>query len=331
MMIPHSSDRGDVLVFLDSGFRRGVPRKMTRNTSYSISLLFLLHQIRRWIRPTLILPTLFLFVQPEKMAIALNVNLSTGNLSFSDGQNTMPYRLYVPPGYNTPGAEFPLIMFLHGSGESGTDNVAPSNGWIDNLYNAAHGNYGAQYKAFLLVPQTQWGWWGSSPDSIAQPLAMGILNLVSSTYQVDTQRLYVTGLSMGGGGTFNIIANHPETFAAASPLSGYGDTSSASIIKDIPIWAFHGASDTVVEVDYTDEMYDAVEAAGGHMEYTRVAGLGHSGWDTFYNGSTYKNSKNQTLYQWMFAQAKPVPEPSWIVLVSGVFGIGLLHRLRRKY
>jgi predicted peptidase len=284
----------------------------------------------------LILAAVMTLLWSGNPALALNVNLSTGNLHYSDGQgHTMPYRLYVPPGYNVPGATFPLIMFLHGSGESGTDNNLPStNGHMDNVYNAAHGNYGAQYKAFLLVPQTQWGWqdYGPQyPDYVGQTLAMDILDLVTSTYQVDDRRLYVTGLSMGGFGTFDIIANHPDTFAAASPLSGGGDPSDAAIIKDIPIWAFHGTSDTVVPVDYTDEMYDAIEAAGGHMEYTRVNGVGHGGWETFYNGSTYRNSKGETLYQWMFAQSLPVPEPSFVTLGAGALTIAFLAGRRRKF
>ena len=99
----------------------------------------------------------------------------------------------------------------------------------------------------------------------------------------------------------DFIAHYPNTFAAAAPLSGGGDTSTASIIKDIPIWAYHGVADTTVPVSDTDEMFDAIEAAGGNMEYTRLDGVGHGGWSNFYDGSTYKNSRGQTVYQRMFA------------------------------
>jgi predicted peptidase len=274
---------------------------------------------------------------PASIANAINVNLSTGNLHYSDGQgDSMPYRLYLPPGYNTPGASFPLIMFMHGSGESGTDNGLPStNGHIDNLYNAAHGTYGAQYKAFLLVPQTQWGWqdydYPQDPQyGLGQRLAMGLLDQITSTYQVDTKRLYVTGLSMGGFGTFDMIGNYPNKFAAAAPLSGGGNVSDAPIIKDIPIWAYHGVADTTVPVSYTDDMVNAIKAVHGtKIEYTRVAGVGHSGWETFYNGTTYKDSKNETLYQWMFAQS--VPEPSAWALGLGAAGFGLLYWLRCRW
>jgi predicted peptidase len=264
---------------------------------------------------------------------AINVNLSTGNLSFSDGQgHSMPYRLYLPAGFN-PSATYPLIMALHGSGESGTDNSLPStNGHFDTLFNAAQGNIGAQYKSILLVPQTQWGWedYGPQyPDYVGQTLAMGLLDQIISTYHVDARRLYLTGLSMGGFGTFDAIANHPDTFAAACPLSGGGDPADAEIIKNIPIWAFHGAADSTVPVAYTDEMFDAIEAAGGYMEYTRVEGVGHGGWETFYDGSTYKNSKGQTLYQWMFSQSLPVPEPSTIIMSLGGLGVGLICLFRR--
>jgi predicted peptidase len=264
--------------------------------------------------------------------LAINLNLSTGNLSFNDGLgHSMPYRLYLPPGYN-PNVKYPLITFLHGAGESGTDNAAPSSVHIDTLFGAAQGNLGMQYKSLLLVPQTQWGWqdYGPQyPDYVGQKLALDIIDLITSTYFVDTQRLYVTGLSMGGGGTFNIIANHPDMFAAAAPLSGWGDTSTASIIKDIPIWVFHGVADSVVEVNYSDEMYDAIEAAGGHMEYSRPEGVGHGDWNVFYDGSTYKNSKGETFYQWMFSKSLPVPEPSAIMMCVGGAGIGLFFMRRR--
>jgi predicted peptidase len=272
-------------------------------------------------------------------ALAIDVNLSTGNLSYDDGQgHSMPYRLYVPPGYNTPGAKFPLIMFLHGSGESGTDNNKPSTGGhIDNLYNAAHGNFGAQYDAFLLVPQTLqtigWGDYGSQyPQYYGQVLAMDILNRVISTYQVDTRRLYVTGLSMGGGGTFDIISHYPHEFAAASPLSGWGDTSMAPVLKDIPIWAYHGGADTTVPVADTDAMVAAIQAAGGNMiEYTRPAGVGHGGWETFYNNTTYTNSKGQTFDQWMFAQSLPTPEPSTLVLLAaGAISVAAFSWRRKR-
>jgi predicted peptidase len=264
----------------------------------------------------------------------LDVKYSTGNLSYSDGQgHSMPYRLYLPPDYNAPGKQFPLITLLHGSGESGTDNVNPSY-WIDEMYNFAQGNKGAQYEAFILVPQTQWGWqdYGSEyPEySYGQILALDIIDLISSTYQVDTRRLYLTGLSMGGYGTFNAIQNHPDKFAAAAPLSGGGDPSMASLIKDIPIWAFHGSSDTVVPVTYTDAMFDAIENAGGSIEYTRVDGLGHGGWETFWDGKTYRNSKGETFYQWLFSKSLPVPEPSSMTLL-GVAGLGLFYGIRRRF
>ncbi len=302
-------------------------------------LPFLFHSIRQsacyiWIIAATILFTL------SETAVAINVNLSTGDLHYIDSQgNSMPYRLYLPPGYNTPDAKFPLILYLHGAGDNGTNNIWPSAPptaptLIDNLYNTAHGNMGEQYKAFLLVPQTtsEWSWNDYGPDYVGQDMAMSILNLIVSTYHVDTSRLYITGLSMGGGGTFDFIAHYPSTFAAAAPLSGWGDTSTASIIKDIPIWAYHGVADTVVPVSETDAMFDAVEADGGNMEYTRPAGVGHGGWETFYDGSTYKNSKGQTFYQWMFAQSLPVPEPSSISLATAAIVLSLFcfHRQQQR-
>jgi predicted esterase len=250
---------------------------------------------------------------------------AAGDGIFSDGQgNNMPYRVFLPSGYNSS-QTYPLVLFLHGSTDGGTTKH------IANLITAAQGGYGAQYKSILLIPQVQvppgnYSW----TASVSENLARGLLDLIISTYKIDTRRIYVTGLSMGGGGTFDFIAQFPNTFAAAAPLSGWGDIFTASIIKDTPIWAFHGVADSTVSVTYTDQMFDAVEAAGGTMEYTRVEGVGHSGWETFYNGSTYKNSKGQTFYEWMFAQSLPIPEPSSATLATGALALGLLCLIRRK-
>jgi predicted peptidase len=252
----------------------------------------------------------------------------TGN--YYDGQgNVMPYWLFRPDGYNS-GQAYPLVLFLHGS----TDGGKPTSWHNDNLFAATQGAYGAQYKSFLLVPQVQvppgnYTWNATASENMSK----GLLDQMISNYHIDTRRLYITGLSMGGFGTFDYIARFPHTFAAASPLSGGGDPSTAAIIKNTPIWAFHGGGDTVVPPSNTDAMYNAVQAAGGHMEYTRPAGVGHSNsvWQTFYNNTTYTNSKGQTLYPWMFSQTLLVPEPSSIVLLgAGAVSLFACGRRRRR-
>jgi predicted peptidase len=277
-------------------------------------------------------------VLSDSGAVAVNPNHSTGDLLFDDGHgDTMPYRLYVPPGYDAPGVKLPLIMYLHGAGVCGTDNNLPSEeAQVDDLYSYTQGNGypyapgsgGAQYKAFLLIPQTtsNWGW-----DDVGQDLTMDILHQITSTYQVDTSRLYLTGVSMGGFGTFNTLAAYPTTFAAGAPLSGGGDPGDGPVLKNIPIWAFHCADDQVVPVQCTDAMVNAIAAAGGTLvEYTRPNTGGHmnGSWYTFYNGFSYENSHDQTLYQWMFSQS--VPEPSSLSLGLGAAAFVLIGGAIRR-
>jgi predicted peptidase len=247
---------------------------------------------------------------------------------FSDGQgNTMPYRVFLPNGYAT-GQDFPLILFLHGSTDGGSTKH------IDNLINAARGGMGVNYQSVLLVPQVQVppGNYSWNAD-VSENMAMGLLDLITSTYKINTRRIYLTGLSMGGFGTWDYIYDYPNKFAAAAPMAGGGDPMAAPVIKDIPIWAFHGAADGTVPVSYDDEMFDAIEAAGGMIEYSRPQGVGHGSpyFATFYDGTTYKNSKGQGLYQWMFAQSLPVPEPTSATLVAGALAFGLFCSIRRPW
>lgn len=143
--------------------------------------------------------------------------------------------------------------------------------------------------------------------------SLAILDQVIATYPVDPNRIYVTGLSMGGIATWDVIRHRPNRIAAAMPLSGGGNKDQGALLSSVPIWAYHGAADGVVPTRGTDQMRDAIVAAGGSIEYTRPAGISHSGWSTFYNNTTYLNSANQSTYTWLFAQQNNDPS----TLVSG--------------
>lgn len=259
--------------------------------------------------------------------------------SVSDGSAALPYRLFEPTGVSA-GQKLPLVLFLHGMGERGTDNVKQTT-WMSGLVNATSGG---KYASYVLAPQIDTKSWFSSYSSKpteAMSLTIKAVKDVINTQNVDTSRVYVTGLSMGGMGTWDILEREPGLFAAAVPMSGSGDTRSAGVIKDTAIWAFHGSADPIVSVDGTRSMVDALRDAGGSPRYTEIAGAGHEIWDGVLTDSSH------TLYPWLFAQSKDgalsdvaaesaavvpmsvVPEPGTIGLLA-VGGTMLIGRRRRR-
>jgi predicted peptidase len=234
-------------------------------------------------------------------------NTITGTVS--DGTASIPYRLFQPT-VTDPSEKLPLILFLHGMGDRGTDNVGQTY-WMNNL---AAKTSGGQYAAYVLAPQINTNMWfasGSSTPSEAMSLTLQALHQAMSNPNVDTSRIYVTGVSMGGMGTWDILRRDPSVFAAAVPMSGGGDPSTADTIKNIPIWAFHGSADDVVSVDSTRAMIQALQDAGGSPNYTEVDGGGHYIWPEIYQDA------NDTLYPWLFSQHLPgAADPSLVPMTS---------------
>lgn len=219
--------------------------------------------------------------------------------SVTDGVKTIPYRLYQPTGVPV-GQRVPLILFLHGMDERGTDNVKQTT-WLQGL--VANTKSG-QYAAYVLAPQIDPSMWFQSyngSETQAMRLTIQAVRQVMATQNIDPTRVYVTGVSMGGMGAWDAIKWEPNLFAAAVPMSGYANPNTASIIKDIPIWAFHGSNDTMVPVSSTRNIINAIRAAGGSPLYTEVAGGGHVIWNPIYYDASH------TLYAWMFAQHRATP------------------------
>jgi predicted peptidase len=127
-------------------------------------------------------------------------------------------------------------------------------------------------------------------------LLMELIKEVKTKLPVDTSRIYITGLSMGGYGTFDAIERYPHVFAAAVPVCGGGDTSKASSIAHIPIWIFHGAEDAVVNPQLSLDMVEALTKAGAHPGFTQYPEVGHFSWLSAYN--------DPLLLEWLFRQRK---------------------------
>lgn len=224
-----------------------------------------------------------------------------------EGQKLL-YRLLRPKDYH-PNRKYPLVVFLHGAGERGSDNTAQL---VHGMADFASDKIMESYPVFVIAPQCpdklQWvevPWTADEhqmPKEPSQPLrqTLELVVALQKEFSIDSARLYITGLSMGGFGVWDAIQRQPDLFAAAAPVCSGGDATLARQIKDVPVWAFHGDADEVVKVRRSRDMIAALEAAGGSPKCTEYKGVGHDSWT-----ATYKDPE---LYKWLFAQkraAKP--------------------------
>lgn len=184
------------------------------------------------------------------------------------------YVVYVPPEYKGDKA-YPLILFLHGAGETGSDGQKQV---MVGLGPAIRQRKGFPFIA--VFPQSQKRTWKAGSDDANRALA--ILEEVQKEYKVDAARIYLTGLSMGGYGTWSLAAAHPDRWAAIAPVCGGGDPKQADRIKHIPCWCFHGAEDRPVPVQRSREMIEALKKVGGSPRYTEFPYVGHNSWDPAY-------------------------------------------------
>ena len=194
------------------------------------------------------------------------------------------YVVFVPHDYSA-GKEYPVILFLHGAGETLGGKKRPDEVGIGPAIKKRE----KTFPFIVVIPQSHKRTWrADSPDAMR---ALAILDLVSKTYQTDAKRVYLTGLSMGGYGTWSLAAAHPERWAAIVPICGGGNPKDAEKIKDLPCWCFHGDADKPVPVKRSRDMLRALWAAGGHPNYTEYPGVGHNSWDAAY--------ATRELYPWL--------------------------------
>lgn len=212
----------------------------------------------------------------------------------SDGRYHIPYRLFVPV-LASPGQTVPLILFLHGRGDGGTDNISQTY-WMSSMQaNTADGDHAA----FVLAPQLRTGWnFGTTDGNPTEglKLTMRALQQAMANPNVDVNRIYVTGVSAGAYGVWDALRRYPKLFAAGVPMSYAGSTGWAKTIAHIPVWAFQGSNDPVRPAKQMRKLIAAIVAAKGSPKYTEIAGGGHYIWDSLYNGAA--------LYEWLFAQAR---------------------------
>jgi predicted peptidase len=220
--------------------------------------------------------------------------------TFDKDGTKLDYLLYLPPDYGKDEAKsWPLIMFLHGSGERGTDVNQVKRHGPPKIVEADDSPLG---KRFIVVspqcpPKDRW-----RPEELNH-----LLDDVVEHYHIDKDRIYLTGLSMGGFGTWAWAEQNPGRFAAIAPMCGGGDATQAEKLKALPIWVFHGEMDKTVPIERDQEMVDAVKTAGDKdVKFTKYPDAGHDCWTRSY--------ANPELYEWFLkhkrgeSAAAPAPK-----------------------
>ena len=194
------------------------------------------------------------------------------------GGKDIKYVVYVPPAYD-PSKPNPTIISLNGKGECGTDGFRQ----VFHLGGAIMLSM-EKWPFIILFPQKQYALeeWEEHPWEDQDDMVMAILKKSEAEYKIDKSRLYLTGLSQGGHGTWALAAKHPDLFAAIAPICGWGDQSMASKLGKMPIWTFHGDADTTVLPDKSQEMVNWIKEAGGSPKFTVYPGVGHNSWDKAY-------------------------------------------------
>lgn len=232
-------------------------------------------------------------------------------LYFVKANDTLPYRLLLPDNYDV-NKKYPFILFLHGSGERGRDNelqlVHGSKLFLTDSMRK-------KYPAIVVFPQCPansfwsnveikmnadssraFSFQSSSKPTVAMAMLQELMQELKQHYLLDQKRMYVGGLSMGGMGTFEIVARNPKLFAAAFPICGGGDSTTAYKMKKVNWWIFHGAKDNVVLPSYSVQMVNALQQVKSKVKFTVYKEAGHNSWDNAF--------AEPDLFKWLFSNKK---------------------------
>ena len=202
----------------------------------------------------------------------------------SDHHYNFQYVKYLPKDFD-PEKKYPLVFFLHGAGERGDDlDVACRHGFMKHVRES-----GAEYPFLFVAPQCPDGkYWGCYTESL-----LAFLDDICKMLPVDMDRIYLTGLSMGGTGTWMLAMAAPERFAAIAPICGSGIYWYGGILNKIPVMVYHGDCDETVPVQNSLEMVKSVNKHGGNAQMKILYGVGHDAWNAAYAGDE--------LYRWLLS------------------------------
>jgi len=243
------------------------------------------------------------------MTAAQDLNLFQKK-QFIIGNDTLPYRLLLPENYDAS-KKYPLVFFLHGAGERGNDNEKQL---VHGAKLFLKEEVRRDYPAIVVFPQCPQNSFWSNVDfrmengkrvfgfkaqgepTIAMKLAQELLYSIMKDYRVNKRQVYTGGLSMGGMGTFEIVRRNPKLFAAAFPICGGGEPTTASVMKKTKWWVFHGGKDDVVPPELSEKMVDALKAVKAAVKFTLYPDANHNSWDPAF--------AEPELLSWLFKQKK---------------------------
>ncbi|MEE2723715.1 MAG: alpha/beta hydrolase-fold protein [Bacteroidota bacterium] len=226
---------------------------------------------------------------------------------FIHKKDSLPYRILLPKNYNSQKL-YPMLIFLHGAGERGDDNE------LQLIHGGSlfkSNDFRNNYPAIVVFPQCpEKSFWANvkrnSDKDIGKKfdfiddifenkqleMVERLLTFIEKKYKIDTTKRYVGGLSMGGMGTFELVARNPDYFAAAFPICGGGNPKWANLLKSTPFWIFHGEDDSVVSVDFSRKMFEALSQVNASVRLTIYPGVNHNSWDNSF--------QDPDLINWLF-------------------------------
>ena len=201
---------------------------------------------------------------------------------------SLNYLIALPEGYDKENEAVPLLLFLHGAGERGNNLDLVKKHGPPKMVEKGH-----DFGAIVVSPQCPKDtWWTEHTDVL-----LALIDKIEKEHNVDRDRIYVTGLSMGGYGTFALSAAAPQRFAAAVPICGGGTRTQAKTLSSLPMWVFHGDADKVIPVDESTRMVKAMNQVNGeHAKLTIYEGVGHNSWDRAYG--------DKAMWKWLFEQKR---------------------------
>lgn len=199
----------------------------------------------------------------------------------------LKYLLFLPENYGKTPQKWPLILFLHGMGERGDDLEAVKIHGIPKIVEMKK-----DFPFIAVSPQCP----PSSLWSLENDGLNALLDDIIENYDVDADRIYLTGLSMGGYGTWDLAMAYPNKFAAIAPICGGNEPKKTYLLKNVPVWVFHGAKDNVVPLKASEEMVEALKARGGEVKFTVYPEADHDSWTETY--------LNPDLYEWFLQHTR---------------------------